>query len=305
MNKKDVIKLLSEAEPASGIMEIICDIASNGQVCYPDESILVMLWGYGDDDSACADDQIINSKHYTICAGVKDFKEGIVFGHAAARKAYCNYYVSEFKEVKEFVSDFPQPHGTTTEEYLRRHPGVTLEMAPITGGADTQLWDYMDSMCTSLSVGKVPDASVFSYHHSIVLLRQTNKEICIRQLAGYLSASSVKHILDSLFVKTDEQLVASDWEDGSKKFFIMKSGNVFMPDYYESSEPPLHNYGYIRCIHCSCPVSMRKDIITIRQYLEEGNDAGDYDGVCTTERIYNDVKFYYWYKKDKYNNGNN
>ena len=106
MNKKDVIEKLRSAEYKSGIAEVICDISSNGQVCYPNESILVLLWGYGEDDSACDDDQIIQQNHYTICEGVEDFNEGIVYGLEEARKNYCKYYVSEFKEVKPFVSDF-------------------------------------------------------------------------------------------------------------------------------------------------------------------------------------------------------
>lgn len=298
MKKKDVIKILSEAEPASGIMEVICDIASNGQVCYPNESILVMLWGYGDDDRACDDDQIINSKHYTICNGIKDFRTGVVYGHSAARKAYCNYYVSEFREVREFVSDFRnEPCGTTTEEYLKSHPGTTLVPAPITGGADIQLSDYMDSMCTALSVGKVPVSAVFSYHHSIVLLKQTNSEISIRELTGYLSGNTVKGILDDLFEHMDEDWVAGDYEDGTVDFFITKSGNVFMPEYIESREN-LHNHGYIRCIHVEAKGKISEDITTVRKYMERDNDTPGYDGVCTTERIGNDIKFNYWYKEE-------
>lgn len=106
MNKNEVIDKLRSANYESGIAEVICDISSNGEVCYPNESILVLLCGYGEDDSVCDDDQIINSKHYTICEGVDDFEEGIVYGTDEAKKHYCNYYVSEFKEVRPFVSDF-------------------------------------------------------------------------------------------------------------------------------------------------------------------------------------------------------
>ena len=41
-----------------------------------------------------------------ICESVDDFEEGIVYGTDEAKKHYCNYYVSEFKDVRPFVSDF-------------------------------------------------------------------------------------------------------------------------------------------------------------------------------------------------------
>ena len=106
MNKNEVIDKLRSADYESGIAEVICDIVNSENVCYPNKSILVLLWGYGEDDSACNDDQIVYSKHFAICGGIDDFEENIVYGTNVAKEDYCNYYVSEFKEVKPFVSDF-------------------------------------------------------------------------------------------------------------------------------------------------------------------------------------------------------
>lgn len=106
MGKNEVIDKLRSANYENGIAEVICDISCRGKVCYPNESILVLLCGYGKDNSVCNVDQIINSKHYTICEGIDIFEEGIIYGIHEAEKHYCNYYVSMFKEVRPFVSDF-------------------------------------------------------------------------------------------------------------------------------------------------------------------------------------------------------
>jgi len=99
MNKKDVIEKLSSMD--CDIAEVICDISVNGEVVYPDESIVVSLV-----EQPCNDDLVIPSKHWTWCESIKDFKEGVVSGRAAARRTYCKHYVSEFKEVREFKTDF-------------------------------------------------------------------------------------------------------------------------------------------------------------------------------------------------------
>ena len=99
MNKKQVIEKLSSMD--CDIAEVICDISVNGEVVYPDESIVVSLV-----EQPCNDDLVIPSKHWTWCESIKDFKEGIVSGQSAARRAYCKHYVSSFKEVREFKTDF-------------------------------------------------------------------------------------------------------------------------------------------------------------------------------------------------------
>lgn len=35
-----------------------------------------------------------------------EYKSGIVYGEQEARDNYCNYYVSDFKSVEAFISDF-------------------------------------------------------------------------------------------------------------------------------------------------------------------------------------------------------
>lgn len=106
MNKEEVINILKDntTEYPSGIANIKCDIASNGQICYPDESILVIL--DNSPDAAVADDQIKHHHHWTTCDSIEDFNEGIVYGEQEAREHYCNYYVSDFKSVEPFTSDF-------------------------------------------------------------------------------------------------------------------------------------------------------------------------------------------------------
>ena len=99
MNKREIIEKLSSMD--CEIAEVICDISVGGVVIYPDESILVSLV-----KEPSNDDLVTPHKHWTWCENIKDFKEGIVSGQAAARKAYCKHYVSNFKEVKEFKTDF-------------------------------------------------------------------------------------------------------------------------------------------------------------------------------------------------------
>jgi hypothetical protein len=99
MTKKEVINKLLEMD--CDIAEVICDISVSGQVVYPDESIVVSLV-----EQPCNDDLVNPSKHWTWCESIKDFKEGIVSGLSAAHRAYCKHYVSNFKEVREFKTDF-------------------------------------------------------------------------------------------------------------------------------------------------------------------------------------------------------
>jgi hypothetical protein len=99
MTKKEVINKLLEMN--CDIAEVICDISVSGQVVYPDESIVVSLV-----EQPSNDDLVNTNKHWTWCESIKDFKEGIVSGLSAARRAYCKHYVSNFKEVKEFKTDF-------------------------------------------------------------------------------------------------------------------------------------------------------------------------------------------------------
>ena len=100
MKKVETIKKLKEMQ--CDIAEVICDIACRGSVCYPNESILVLL-----QNQPSNDDLIKHGKHWTICDNIDDFKEGMVFGEKEAKEKYCKYYVTDFKEVKEFISDFP------------------------------------------------------------------------------------------------------------------------------------------------------------------------------------------------------
>lgn len=106
MNKEDVIKILKDkkTEYKSGIANIKCDIASNGQICYPNESILVIVENGA--DAAISEELVVNSRHWTLCDSIEDFIEGIVYGELEARDNYCNYYVSDFKSVEAFISDF-------------------------------------------------------------------------------------------------------------------------------------------------------------------------------------------------------
>lgn len=99
MNKQEVIKKLKAA--SCEIAEVICDISRSGSVVYPDESILVQLVSEPSND-----DLIKRQKHWTVCESISDFKAGIVYGEREAKEAYCKHYVSNFKEVKEFKTDF-------------------------------------------------------------------------------------------------------------------------------------------------------------------------------------------------------
>lgn len=99
MNKKEIINALSKMK--CDIAEVICDISRGGNVIYPNESILVFLVSEPNND-----DFIKNNKHWTICNSISDFKKGIVYGKKTVRKSYCKLYVSDFKKVKEFKTDF-------------------------------------------------------------------------------------------------------------------------------------------------------------------------------------------------------
>lgn len=102
MNKKEVIAKLKEMD--CDIAIVVCDIASISDFatpCYPNESFIVYLV-----KNPCNDDLVINGKHWAICSSIKDFNENVVYGKDEARKKFCGYYVSDFKEVKEFVTDF-------------------------------------------------------------------------------------------------------------------------------------------------------------------------------------------------------
>ena len=91
MTKREVLKALENATYVSGIADVTC-IIKNKEV-----SILVLLWGYGADDSACDDDQIIPSEHWYICEGIEGFKEYLTIAPNE---------VTEFISVSEFISDF-------------------------------------------------------------------------------------------------------------------------------------------------------------------------------------------------------
>lgn len=110
MNKEEVIAKLYELqskcdysieEEPKEFAEVICDISRDGKVVYPDESIIVYLVREPN-----TDDLITIGKHWTICDGIDDFMEGIVYGESDAKAKYCKHYVSDFKEVKYFKSDF-------------------------------------------------------------------------------------------------------------------------------------------------------------------------------------------------------
>lgn len=95
MTMKEVTGILSAME--CGIAEVACDIASGGEVCYPNERILVRICGNPGSDA-----EIPPGRHWTVCDSVEDFVEGIVYGRGEAMKAYCNYYVHDFTGVKPY-----------------------------------------------------------------------------------------------------------------------------------------------------------------------------------------------------------
>ena len=99
MNKTEAIEKMNNME--ADIAEVICDISRNGVVCYSNESVLVFLVSQPSND-----DLIRHNKHWTICDNVEDFTQGMVYGEKEAKEKYSRYYVSDFKEVKEFVSDY-------------------------------------------------------------------------------------------------------------------------------------------------------------------------------------------------------
>jgi hypothetical protein len=99
MNKQEAIKALESA--SCEIAEVICDISRGGSVVYPDESILVQLVSEPSNDGL-----IKREKHWTVCESISDFKAGIVYGEREAKETYCKHYVSNFKGVREFKTDF-------------------------------------------------------------------------------------------------------------------------------------------------------------------------------------------------------
>lgn len=110
MNKEQVINKLHKmrlnlddvnGNDTTEIAEVICDISRDGNVVYPNESIIVYLV-----TEPSIDDLIINGNHWTICDEIREFDEGIVYGIADAKANYCKHYVSDFKEVKYFKGDF-------------------------------------------------------------------------------------------------------------------------------------------------------------------------------------------------------
>lgn len=99
MTEKEVIKKLKEMECESGIAEIVCDVINvNTNEVRTNETILVMLCGYGEDDSACDDDQIVNANHWDVFKGIKDFKKH--------KDNEIVFKITNFSQVREFVSDF-------------------------------------------------------------------------------------------------------------------------------------------------------------------------------------------------------
>lgn len=111
MNKTEVLNILRNAEwPASNIMEIICNIAKDGKVVHPNQSILVTGCSvdYDEEDrdycDTCDDDQIVMNNHWIVCDGVEEFEDEV--GDNPEETDCSGFYVSEFKEVREFVSDF-------------------------------------------------------------------------------------------------------------------------------------------------------------------------------------------------------
>lgn len=110
MNKEQVIDKLYELKynlndvnrnDTTELAEVICDISRDGNVVYPDESVIVYLVREPN-----TDDLIKVGKHWTICDGIRDFAEGMVYGMGEAKAKYCKHYVSDFKEVRYFKSDF-------------------------------------------------------------------------------------------------------------------------------------------------------------------------------------------------------
>ena len=104
MNQAQTIEQLKTLQ-AQGcqIANVICDITGTGEEipCYPKESFLVYLTSEPDNE-----DCIVGMNHWAICENISDFRKNVIFGLSAARKAYCNYYVSKVYCVKEFKSDF-------------------------------------------------------------------------------------------------------------------------------------------------------------------------------------------------------
>lgn len=101
MNKKEVIQQLKSLKNIGDMAEIICDVndKETNQVAYKNESIIVLL-------SKCNSDQIIDDKHWNICNSVNDFNKNTPYGIDEGKKSVGRFYISDFKEVKPFISDF-------------------------------------------------------------------------------------------------------------------------------------------------------------------------------------------------------
>lgn len=104
MNKQEVIELLKQSNSSTGIADVRCDISVNGEVVYPNESILVIIFDDDCDDS-CDDDLVLMHKHWCFCNSIAEFEEGVVYGEKAARECYCKHYVSNFISVSDFETD--------------------------------------------------------------------------------------------------------------------------------------------------------------------------------------------------------
>ena len=94
MTREEILNVLEGADWKAG--EVFCDISRNGQVCYPNERIIVKLNGYS------GFIELESGTFWTICDDLNDFKDNVVVGEEEARKTYCRYYVSEFNSVREF-----------------------------------------------------------------------------------------------------------------------------------------------------------------------------------------------------------
>lgn len=104
--KNELMKALDNSTYQSGIAEIVCDIVSVGKR-YENESILVMLWGYGNDDSVCDDDLILMNNHWHIVEGIDNFDIDVLTKEDILDvNGFCAWYVENFKEIKPFISDF-------------------------------------------------------------------------------------------------------------------------------------------------------------------------------------------------------
>lgn len=103
MNKTEVINQLKKLTWETEIAEVICNIKQIRGTEHKDESIIVYLTP---EEECSKDDLVVPCKHWTLCNNITDFKHHLVFGEEMARKCYKTYWVTEFKEVKPFKTDF-------------------------------------------------------------------------------------------------------------------------------------------------------------------------------------------------------